>query len=139
MTPLHTPEQQARIEIDRQLDAAVTHARSRGVAIKGDLPIVVSPTSVETWVRPDLFRLGAQTGAPPDAFAERGQNWLFPTYVWEAMEADGYRWWRTRFEAMARSVDVYRIDHVLGFFRIQRGRGAGGNRTKPAVSGAHRA
>ncbi|MEX1279155.1 MAG: 4-alpha-glucanotransferase [Acidimicrobiia bacterium] len=102
----------------RQLDAAVAHARSRGVAIKGDLPIGVSPTSVETWVRPDLFRMGAQTGAPPDPFAERGQNWLFPTYVWEAMEADDYRWWRTRFEAMARSVDVYRIDHVLGFFRI---------------------
>lgn len=104
--------------LHRQLDAAVAHARSLGVAIKGDLPIGVSPTSVETWVYPELFRHGTQTGAPPDAFAVRGQNWGFPTYVWEAMADDDYRWWRDRFTAMARSVDVYRIDHVLGFFRI---------------------
>lgn len=104
--------------LHRQLDATVAHARSKGVAIKGDLPIGVSPTSVEVWVHPHLFRAGTQTGAPPDAFAVRGQNWGFPTYVWEEMAADGYDWWRSRFEAMARSVDAYRIDHVLGFFRI---------------------
>lgn len=102
----------------RQLDLAVGHARSRGVAIKGDLPIGVSPTSVETWVHPHLFNLGTQTGAPPDAFSALGQNWGFPTYDWQAMAADDHGWWRSRFRAMARSVDAYRIDHVLGFFRI---------------------
>jgi 4-alpha-glucanotransferase len=107
-----------QFHLHRQLDAAVAHARDRGVAIKGDLPIGVSPTSVETWVAPHLFRVGSQSGAPPDAFAAKGQNWGFPTYVWEAMAADGYAWWRSRFAAMARSVDAYRIDHVLGFFRI---------------------
>ncbi len=104
--------------LHRQLSAAATHARSRGIAIKGDLPIGVSPASVETWTRPDLFHLGAQAGAPPDAFAVNGQNWGFPTYDWERMAADGYAWWQSRFRAMSDYVDVYRIDHVLGFFRI---------------------
>ena len=102
----------------RQLDAAADHAWGRGVALKGDLPIGVSPTSVETWVHPEWFHLGTQTGAPPDDFAVDGQNWGFPTYAWDAMAQDGYGWWRHRFEALARTFDAYRIDHVLGFFRI---------------------
>ncbi|MBA2336216.1 MAG: 4-alpha-glucanotransferase [Acidimicrobiia bacterium] len=105
-------------QLHRQLAAAASHARRRGVSLKGDLPIGVSPTSVETWVHPRLFHLGAQAGAPPDAFAVRGQNWGFPTYDWEAMSRDGFAWWRDRFRVMARYVDAYRIDHVLGFFRI---------------------
>ena len=104
--------------LHRQLGAAADHARRRGVSLKGDLPIGVSPTSVETWVHPELFHVGAQAGAPPDAFAVRGQNWGFPTYDWEAMSGDGFAWWRARFQAMAAYVDAYRIDHVLGFFRI---------------------
>lgn len=104
--------------LHRQLRVAADHARSRGVALKGDLPIGVSPRSVETWAHPQLFHLGAQAGAPPDAFAVRGQNWGFPTYDWEQMAKEGYGWWRARFAALARYVDVYRIDHVLGFFRI---------------------
>jgi 4-alpha-glucanotransferase len=102
----------------RQLDAAAAHARDRGVALKGDLPIGVSPTSVETWVHPEWFHPGTQSGAPPDDFAVDGQNWGFPTYDWEAMAADGYGWWRRRFASLARTFDAYRIDHVLGFFRI---------------------
>ncbi|MDQ3782959.1 MAG: 4-alpha-glucanotransferase [Actinomycetota bacterium] len=104
--------------LHRQLAVAAAHARRRGISLKGDLAIGVSPTSVETWVHPHLFHLGAQAGAPPDAFAVRGQNWGFPTYDWEAMSRDGFTWWRDRFRAMARYVDAYRIDHVLGFFRI---------------------
>ncbi len=107
-----------QMHLHRQLDTAVAHARARGVAVKGDLPIGVSPTSVEVWKRPDLFRAGTQTGAPPDAFAVRGQNWWFPTYVWEAMADEDFAWWKSRFEAMGRSVDMYRIDHILGFWRI---------------------
>ncbi len=102
----------------RQFDAAAAHARSRGVALKGDIPIGVSPASVEVWTNPGQFHLGAQAGAPPDAYAALGQNWGFPTYDWEAMAQDGYAWWRRRFAAMARHSDVYRIDHILGFFRI---------------------
>jgi len=104
--------------LHRQLTAAADHVRSRGVALKGDLPIGVAPESVEVWTAPELFHVGTQTGAPPDAFATRGQNWQFPTYDWDHMADDGYQWWQKRFRALARYVDVYRIDHVLGFFRI---------------------
>ena len=88
------------------------------MALKGDLPIGVSPTSVETWVHPEWFHLGTQTGAPPDDFATDGQNWGFPIYDWARMAEDGFGWWRHRLQALARTFDVYRIDHVLGFFRI---------------------
>ncbi len=107
-----------QFHLRRQLIAAADHARSLGVALKGDLPIGVAPQSVDVWTQPELFHVGAQTGAPPDAFAVRGQNWKFPTYNWDRMAEDGYRWWRDRFTALAEYVDVYRIDHVLGFFRI---------------------
>ena len=107
-----------QFHLHRQLTGAADHARSRGVALKGDLPIGVAPESVEVWTKPDLFHVGAQTGAPPDAFAVRGQNWQFPTYNWNRMAEDGYQWWQARFRALAAYVDVYRIDHVLGFFRI---------------------
>ena len=107
-----------QFHLHRQLEAAAEHAWSRGVALKGDLPIGVSPHSVETWEHPEWFNIGTQTGAPPDDFAVDGQNWGFPTYDWEAMADDGYQWWRHRFAALARTFDAYRIDHVLGFFRI---------------------
>ncbi len=101
-----------------QLNSAARHVRSRGIALKGDLPIGVAPESAELWTRPELFNVGSQTGAPPDAFSRRGQNWGFPTYDWDRMAADGYGWWQSRFRALAAYVDAYRIDHVLGFFRI---------------------
>ncbi len=104
--------------LHRQLTAAAEYARQCGVALKGDLPIGVAPESVEVWQHPELFHIDAQTGAPPDAFAVHGQNWQFPTYDWDTMAADGFQWWRDRFTALARYVDAYRIDHVLGFFRI---------------------
>jgi 4-alpha-glucanotransferase len=107
-----------QFHLHRQLLDAARHARASGVVLKGDLPIGVFRHSVETWLRPELFHLDAQAGAPPDAFSAEGQNWEFPTYNWEAMEADGYAWWRMRLRHMARYFDALRIDHVLGFFRI---------------------
>ena len=105
-------------ELDRQLAEAVAYMRSVGVALKGDLPIGVDRDSVDAWVAPHLFKMEAQTGAPPDAFAVKGQNWGFPTYDWEEMAKDGYAWWRSRFAKLSRFFDAYRIDHILGFFRI---------------------
>lgn len=107
-----------QFELDRQLAAAVAHLRARGVALKGDLPIGVDRESVDAWVSPRLFRMDTQTGAPPDAFAVKGQNWGFPTYNWDEMRKDGYAWWRSRFEKLSGYFDAYRIDHILGFFRI---------------------
>lgn len=105
-------------ELDRQLADAAAHLHARGIALKGDLPIGIDRESVDAWSAPHLFKMDAQTGAPPDAFATKGQNWGFPTYNWEAMSLDGYAWWRSRFAKLSRYFDAYRIDHILGFFRI---------------------
>jgi 4-alpha-glucanotransferase len=101
-----------------QLLEARRYAREKGVVIKGDIPIGISRNSVEAWVEPHYFNMNGQAGAPPDAFSVNGQNWGFPTYNWETMAADGYQWWIRRFSKMAEYFDAYRIDHVLGFFRI---------------------
>jgi len=105
-------------ELDRQLADAVAHLHQRGIALKGDLPIGIDRHSVEAWSAPHLFRMDSQAGAPPDAFAVKGQNWGFPTCDWEEMKKDGYAWWRARFARLGRYFDAYRIDHILGFFRI---------------------
>ena len=104
--------------LDRQLRDARNHARSRGVILKGDIPIGINRTSVEAWSTPELFRMDSSAGAPPDDFAVLGQNWGFPTYDWQRMAGDGYAWWRARFVKMSDFFDAYRIDHILGFFRI---------------------
>ena len=104
--------------LDRQLREAVDYAHLHGVAIKGDLPIGVSRHSADAWQHAHLFHLDSQAGAPPDAFAEDGQNWGFPTYNWEEMAKDNYAWWKARMGKMAQYFDAFRIDHILGFFRI---------------------
>ena len=105
-------------QLHRQLLAAAVHARKNGVILKGDIPIGISRTSVEAWTEPHYFNMNGQAGAPPDAFSVNGQNWGFPTYNWDDMEKDNYLWWRKRFSKMAEYFTAYRIDHILGFFRI---------------------
>ncbi len=101
-----------------QMVQAKEYAHSQGVALKGDIPIGISRDSVEAWQYPHLFNFNQQAGAPPDAFSKDGQNWGFPTYNWEEMEKDNYTWWKNRFSHFAKYFDAYRIDHILGFFRI---------------------
>lgn len=101
-----------------QLANAADYARRHHVFLKGDLPIGISPNSVEAWQEPYLFHMDMVAGAPPDDFARDGQNWGFPTYDWERMAADGYLWWKQRLSGMAQYFSAYRIDHILGFFRI---------------------
>ena len=107
-----------QFNLDQQMRAAHAHARQNKVILKGDIPIGISRDGVEAWVEPKYFNLNGQAGAPPDAFSADGQNWGFPTYDWDAMLADGCSWWVRRFRKMAQYFDAYRIDHVLGFFRI---------------------
>jgi len=104
--------------LHKQLVEVHDYARANGIAIKGDIPIGVSPRSVDAWVDPYLFDTGLQAGAPPDDFSATGQNWGFPTYNWELMEENGFQWWKKRFQKLAEYFDAYRIDHILGFFRI---------------------
>lgn len=101
-----------------QLNDAVEYAHQKGIIFKGDLPIGVGRHSVDTWMYPQLFHMEMQAGAPPDYYSATGQNWSFPTYNWEAMAKDGYKWWRQRMEHLGNYFDAIRIDHVLGFFRI---------------------
>lgn len=104
--------------LDKQLKEAVDYMHHKGIALKGDIPIGIGRDSVDAQTNPELFNMDCQAGAPPDAFATEGQNWGFPTYNWEAMEKDNYKWWRDRLTQMSRYFDAYRIDHILGFFRI---------------------
>lgn len=107
-----------QFQLHLQLSEAAEYARKKGVVLKGDLPIGVDRNSVDTWVYPSLFRMNTSTGAPPDYFDKNGQNWGFPTYNWEEMSKDNYGWWRSRLTQMAKYFTAYRIDHILGFFRI---------------------
>ncbi|ALW84906.1 hypothetical protein AUC43_07265 [Hymenobacter sedentarius] len=107
-----------QFHLDQQLRAAVAYARSRGVVLKGDLPIGIYRHSVDAWTQPELYHMDRQAGAPPDDFSTTGQNWRFPTYNWERMALDGYKWWKQRMGHLARYFDTLRIDHILGFFRI---------------------
>ena len=104
--------------LDKQMHAAHEYARDHRVILKGDIPIGISRDGVEAWVEPKYFNLNGQAGAPPDPFSADGQNWGFPTYNWDEMLKDGCQWWVRRFRKMAQFFDAYRIDHVLGFFRI---------------------
>jgi len=105
-------------QLHLQLRAARNYAHEHSVILKGDIPIGICRYSVEAWKEPFLFNMDAQIGAPPDDFSATGQNWGFPSYNWERMKTDDFRWWKRRFQKMADYFDAYRIDHLLGFFRI---------------------
>jgi len=101
-----------------QLKSATSYAHKNGIVLKGDLPIGIYRYSCDAWMSPQLYNMDTQAGAPPDDFAIKGQNWGFPTYNWKKMAEDDFAWWRQRFEQMSEYFDVFRIDHILGFFRI---------------------
>ena len=104
--------------LSEQMKAAHEYARANHVILKGDIPIGVNRFGCDVWSEPRYFNLNGQAGAPPDDFSVSGQNWGFPTYNWDEMIADGCQWWVRRFQNMQQYFDAYRIDHVLGFFRI---------------------
>jgi len=101
-----------------QLKEATGYAHKKGIAVKGDIPIGIYRYGCDAWVAPELYNMDMQAGAPPDDFAIKGQNWGFPTYNWKKMEEDHFEWWRQRFHQMSNYFDAFRIDHILGFFRI---------------------
>ena len=101
-----------------QLTAAAEYARARSIVLKGDIPIGIYRYSLDAWMQPHLFNMDGQAGAPPDAYSAIGQNWGFPTYNWDEMQRDGFAWWRSRLQHLAQYFDAFRIDHILGFFRI---------------------
>jgi 4-alpha-glucanotransferase len=108
----------AQYHLHLQLKEAAAYAHKKGIILKGDLPIGIYRHSCDAWMQPELYNMNEQAGAPPDDFAVKGQNWGFPTYNWQRMQQDGFAWWRRRFEQMSNYFDAFRIDHILGFFRI---------------------
>lgn len=101
-----------------QLKEAANYAHKKGIVLKGDIPIGISKNSCDAWMASEMYNMYWQAGAPPDEFTDAGQNWGFPTYNWKRMEEDGFSWWKQRLEEMSKYFDVFRIDHILGFFRI---------------------
>jgi 4-alpha-glucanotransferase len=101
-----------------QLKEATDYAHKKGIAVKGDIPIGIYRYGCDAWTAPELYNMDMQAGAPPDDFTIKGQNWGFPTYNWKKMEEDQFDWWRQRFHQMSNYFDAFRIDHILGFFRI---------------------
>lgn len=107
-----------QFQLHRQLREAAEYLHEHGVILKGDIAIGVNRHGADVWQQPELFHLDRQAGAPPDAFAVKGQNWGFPTYNWPRMKQDGFAWWKQRLAQMGDYFDAFRIDHILGFFRI---------------------
>jgi 4-alpha-glucanotransferase len=104
--------------LHQQLKEAADYAHKKGIAFKGDIPIGIYRYGCDAWTAPELYNMDKQAGAPPDDFTIKGQNWGFPTYNWKKMEEDHFEWWRQRFHQMSNYFDAFRIDHILGFFRI---------------------
>lgn len=101
-----------------QLKDAAEYAHKKGIVLKGDIPIGIYRNGCDAWVAPEMYNMDWQAGAPPDDFTAAGQNWGFPTYNWKKMQQDGFAWWKQRFAQMNEYFDAFRIDHILGFFRI---------------------
>ncbi len=101
-----------------QLKDVANYAHSKKIVLKGDIAIGVYRNGCDAWTNPELYNMHLQAGAPPDDFTAKGQNWGFPTYNWQRMQQDHFEWWRQRFQQMSAYFDAFRIDHILGFFRI---------------------
>ncbi|HUD48847.1 MAG TPA: 4-alpha-glucanotransferase [Candidatus Baltobacteraceae bacterium] len=107
-----------QFHLHSQLREAAEYLHSQALILKGDIAIGVHRHGADVWQQPELFNTDMQAGAPPDPFAAKGQNWGFPTYNWQRMKQDGFAWWKQRLAQMGCYFDAFRIDHILGFFRI---------------------
>ena len=104
--------------LDRQFSRASKAVRDMGILLEGDIPILMNEDSCDVWTHGSIFHQDLSAGAPPDMYSPEGQNWGFPIYNWEAQAQDGFLWWKERLKHAEKYYNAYRIDHVLGFFRI---------------------
>lgn len=102
----------------QQMKAVKAYAKEKGIFLKGDIPILINRESADVWGERELFDINYAAGAPPDMYAKEGQKWGFPLYNWQAHESHNYAWWRQRLKTASHFYDIYRVDHIVGFFRI---------------------
>ena len=107
-----------QMRLDQQFQKAADYCRKKNIALKGDIPIMMNEDSCDIWANPEFFRSDLRAGSPPDGSNPTGQNWGFPIYNWDNLERSGFEWWKNRLKSAAKYYDAYRIDHILGFFRI---------------------
>lgn len=107
-----------QFEAEAQFKVASNKLTEMGIRIKGDIPILINEDSADVWCNRQYFSLDDRAGAPPDMYSYSGQNWGFPTYRWDVLEQENFKWWRDRLAQASKFYHAYRIDHVLGFFRI---------------------
>ncbi|MDR0908993.1 MAG: 4-alpha-glucanotransferase [Spirochaetaceae bacterium] len=103
---------------DAQFSAAAKAVRDKGIILEGDLPILINEDSCDVWTYRKYFNLDLSAGAPPDMYSPEGQNWGFPLYNWDVLAKNDYDFWKDRLKVAENYYSAYRIDHVLGFFRI---------------------
>jgi 4-alpha-glucanotransferase len=101
-----------------QMRRVKKYAGEQGCFLKGDLPILVGSDSADVWAQPHLFDLNYIAGAPPDQYNAEGQKWSFPIFNWDAMRENKFAWWKRRLHVAESLYHIYRIDHVVGLFRI---------------------
>ncbi|MCH9625159.1 MAG: 4-alpha-glucanotransferase [Chlamydiales bacterium] len=101
-----------------QLEQVKNIASENKIFLKGDIPILISRDSADVWHKRHLFLLHLAAGAPPDMYSREGQYWGFPLYDWEELEKHNYAWWTERLQIASHLYHLYRIDHVVGFFRM---------------------
>ena len=104
-----------QVRFTREWEALRAYAAGAGVRLFGDLPLYVAEGSADHRAHPELFQRGRVAGAPPDAFALRGQRWGNPLYDWPALRRRRYRWWTERLRRSVALFDLVRIDHFRGF------------------------
>lgn len=107
-----------QMRLDEQFLEASEYCRKKNIALKGDIPIMMNEDSCDIWANPEFFRSDLRAGSPPDGPNPTGQNWGFPIYNWSNLEGDNFSWWKNRLKSAAKYYNAFRIDHILGFFRI---------------------
>lgn len=101
-----------------QLAQVKKEAEAAGVFLKGDIPILLNRDSSDVWQHPEFFDMTYAAGAPPDMYSEEGQYWGFPLYNWQEIEKSDFRWWKERLSYAQNFYHIYRLDHIVGFFKI---------------------
>lgn len=102
----------------KQMEEVKKYATENHIFLKGDIPILISKESADVWIQRNLFIMEFTAGAPPDVYSREGQNWEFPIYNWPEMERQHYNWWKKRLGIASQFYDIFRLDHIVGFFRI---------------------